>query len=284
MTTIAAALATGAERLAGQENPRLEAELLLAHVLAKPRSHLFAWPDRTLDPETAAAFDALLARRERGEPVAHILGEREFWSLPLAVTPATLIPRPDTERLVEAALECLPRPTARILDLGTGSGAVALALAEECPRATITATDRSPAALAVARANAKWLGRLERVRLLAGDWFEPVAGERFDLLVSNPPYIPAGDAHLDRGDLRFEPQTALAAGPDGLDAIRVIAAGARAHLAPGGWLLLEHGFDQGKAVRALLVEAGLEAVETLADLAGRDRVTRGRSPDGDDCP
>lgn len=255
-----------------------EALLLLAHVLGKSAAWLYAHGDARVGDGDARRFNDLVARRQAGEPVAYLTGRRGFWSLDLAVGPGILIPRPETERLVELALDRLPpgRP-ARLLDLGTGSGAIALALARERPAAQVTATDASAEALEVARRNAVEHD-LANVRFAHGDWYVPVAGERFDLIASNPPYIAAGDAHLAQGDLRFEPASALASGWDGLDALRVIAAGAPAHLAPGGWLLVEHGYAQGAAVRALFARAGLEAVETVRDLEDRDRVTVGFWP------
>lgn len=253
-----------------------EAELLLAHALGRAPAWLWAHGDDEPDAAGIAAFDALVARRVAGEPVAYLVGRRGFWTLDLDVTPATLIPRADTERLVELALERLP-PHARVADLGTGSGAIALALAAERRDARIVATDASAAALDVARGNAARLG-LANVEFRAGHWYAPLAGERFDLIASNPPYIAAGDPHLARGDLRHEPASALVSGADGLDAIRELAAGARAHLAPGGWLLVEHGVDQGAAVRALFAAAGLGGVDTAQDLEARDRVTFGRAP------
>ncbi len=255
-----------------------EAELLLAHALGRPRGWLYAHADDRATPDEARRFDGLLARRGRGEPVAYLCGRRGFWTLDLAVTADTLIPRPETERLVELALERLPRGgRARIADLGTGSGAIALALAAERPDATVAATDASAAALAVACANARAAG-LANVSFHAGDWFAALPGRRFDLVASNPPYIAAGDPHLREGDLRFEPPAALSSGGDGLDAICTIVAGAPAHLSPGGWLLLEHGWTQGAAVRALLQAAGFVEVSTHRDLEERDRVTLGRVP------
>lgn len=276
MATLASALRDAAARLPG-EVARLEAELLLAHALSRPRSWFYAHASDGLEAADADAFEALVRRRLRGEPVAQITGRRGFWSLELAVTPDTLIPRPETERLVELALERMPRgEPLRVLDLGTGTGAIALAVASERPLADVTATDASPAALAVAEANARDAGL--PVRLLAGDWFAAVPREQFDLVLSNPPYIADADPHLGQGDLRYEPRTALASGPDGLDAIRAICAGTPAHLAPGGWLLVEHGFDQGESVRALFRAAGLEQVATERDLEQRDRITLGRRP------
>jgi release factor glutamine methyltransferase len=250
---------------------RLEAELLLVHVLDKPRSWLIAHADDALDEAQTNAFEALVQRRHNGEPVAYITGHRGFWSLELEVTPATLIPRPETELLVELALERLP-PAGRVVDLGTGSGAIALAIAHERPQARVMATDASLDALAVAQRNAVRLG-LARVSFMHGDWFGPLSGERFDMVVSNPPYIEADDPHLAQGDLRFEPASALASGSDGLDDIRRIVEGARAHLEPGGWLMMEHGWSQGDAVRAVLSTAGYHHVFTAQDLEQRDRVS-----------
>lgn len=255
--------------------PDGEADLLLGHVLTRAPGWLFAHGDARIDDEHAARFDALVARRENGEPVAYLVGHRGFWTLDLDVSPATLIPRPETERLVELALERLPMGESRVADLGTGSGAIALAIAAERPRAQVVATDASRDALDVARGNALKHG-LQRVEFRHGDWLAPLAGERFDLIASNPPYIAAADPHLARGDLRHEPPSALASGADGLDAIRTIVAGASRHLRDGGWLLLEHGFDQGDAVRELLRAAGFVDVATEQDLEGRDRVSLGR--------
>ncbi|MDQ1063774.1 MULTISPECIES: peptide chain release factor N(5)-glutamine methyltransferase [Stenotrophomonas] len=270
-------LAAAARVLPGVEG-RHEAELLLLHVLGRERGWLFAHATDLLDPATAEAFAALLQRRIAGEPVAYLLGRRGFWTLDLAVSPATLIPRPETERLVELALERLPEGMPlRIADLGTGSGAIALALASERPLAQIVATDMSGDAIAVAAGNARQHG-LANVAFRQGSWHAPLAGERFDLIASNPPYIASDDPHLAQGDLRFEPATALASGHDGLDDIRLIIAGAPAHLQPGGWLLVEHGWDQGEAIRALLEGAGFVEVETALDLEQRDRVSLGRWP------
>lgn len=274
MTTLANAIRDAAARLTGDE-ARLEAELLLAHALDRPRSWFYAHAGDLLEPRDAREFEALLRRRDHGEPVAQITGHRGFWSLELAVTADTLIPRPETELLVELALERLPRAEPRrVIDLGTGTGAIALAIASERPLADITAVDASAAALQVARDNASEAGL--PLRLLASDWFSAVAGECFDLIASNPPYIAEDDPHLRQGDLRFEPRSALASGPDGLDAIRRIVRDAPAFLAPGGWLLVEHGYDQGPAVRALMHDAGLQSVATERDLEQRDRVTLGR--------
>lgn len=252
---------------------RLDAELLLVHVLGKPRSWLIAHADDALSATHAGAFAALVQRRAAGEPVAYITGHRGFWTLELEVTPATLIPRPETELLVELALARMDVQS-HVVDLGTGSGAIALAIARECPTSSIVATDASADALAVAARNAIKHG-IANVRFVHGDWLTPLAGDTFDLIVSNPPYIEADDPHLAQGDLRFEPATALASGADGLDDIRRIVAQARAHLAPGGWLLMEHGWNQGAAVREVLSSAGYSEVFTAQDLEDRDRVSGG---------
>lgn len=255
-----------------------DAAVLLAHALQRPRSWLYAHGDAVVDGAALQQFHALLERRVAGEPVAYLTGRRGFWRFDLRVTPDTLVPRPETELLVELALERLPPDRAsQVADLGTGSGAIALALAHERPRARVVATDASAAALAVSAANAAELG-IANIAFRAGEWFAPLAGERFDLVASNPPYIAEGDRHLEEGDLRFEPAAALASGRDGLDDIRRIAAGAPAHLVPGGWLLLEHGFEQGEAVRALLRQAGFTEAASHRDLEHRERVTLGRMP------
>lgn len=256
----------------------VDAEFLLAHVLGKSRSWLFAHRGDPVPGEAAGAFEELIDRRAAGEPVAYLTGQRGFWRFDLAVSPATLIPRPETELLVELALERLlvDRPL-RIADLGTGSGAIALALAFERPRAHVIATDNSAEALDVARVNAAAL-QLRNVEFRKGDWFAPLSGERFDLIASNPPYIALGDPHLDEGDLRFEPASALSSGVDGLDALRAIIGRAPAYLGDDGWLLVEHGWDQGAAVRGLFAAVGFIEVETARDLEGRDRVTLGCWP------
>jgi len=255
-----------------------EAELLLAHALGQPRSWLYAHGTDPVDAVVAAAYEDLVVRRLAGEPIAYLTGRRGFWRLDLAVTPDTLIPRPETELLVELALALLPpdRPL-RIADLGTGSGAIALALALERPQAVVIATDASDAALVVARANAAELG-LGNVEFRHGDWLAPLTGERFDLIASNPPYIAEDDPHLQAGDLRHEPVAALASGPDGFDAIRTIVRDAPAHLVPGGWLLLEHGWEQGADVSTLLRDVGFVEVATKRDLEARERATLGRTP------
>jgi release factor glutamine methyltransferase len=256
---------------------RLEAQYLLQHALRKSRAWLLAHPEVVPEPSQQQVYAAMLQRRLAGEPVAYILGEREFYGLNFRVTRATLIPRPETELLVELALERIaPHAACRVLDLGAGSGAIALSLAHARPQAEVVAVDASAAALEVAQENAARLG-IANASFLCGDWYAPLADQRFQLIVSNPPYVAAGDPHLSQGDLRFEPASALASGADGLDDIRRIAAGARAHLAPGGWLLLEHGYDQGPAVREILRRQGMEAVFTAPDLAGTGRASGGRA-------
>ena len=258
---------------------RVDAEWLLSHAVVRPRTWLFVHAGDPVPAAVAERFEALVARRQAGEPVAYLTGTQGFWTLELEVSPATLIPRPETELLVELALARIPVDArAHVADLGTGSGAIALAMAKERPRAAVMATDASSAALEVARRNAT-RNRIATVEFREGDWFAPLAGETFDLIASNPPYIADGDPHLGEGDLRFEPPTALSSGTDGLDAIRRIVGDAPAYLASGGWLLLEHGWDQGEAVRALLQAAGFIDVETARDLEGRDRVTLGRTAD-----
>ncbi|HJV71954.1 peptide chain release factor N(5)-glutamine methyltransferase [Ideonella sp.] len=273
--TVAQALAAAQAR--GLD--RLDAQLLLGHLLGQPRAWLIAHDGDVLPAETAAAYDALCARRAGGEPLAYLVGVREFHGLPLQVSPAVLVPRPDTETLVEWALELLAGELAdctepQLVDLGTGSGAIALAVKHRHPAAAVSAVDLSEAALAVAQGNAGRLGLA--VDFHAGTWFAPLAGRRFDLVLSNPPYIAEADPHL--AALQHEPALALTPGGDGLDAIRAIVAEARAHLRPGGWLLLEHGWDQAEAVAALLRAAGFDAVGTRRDLAGQPRCTGGRSP------
>ncbi|MET0329151.1 MAG: peptide chain release factor N(5)-glutamine methyltransferase [Luteimonas sp.] len=258
-----------------------DARWLLAHAAGHSQGWLFAHGRDPAPEGVAGRFEALVVRREAGEPVAYLTGSRGFFGFELSVTPATLIPRPETELLVELALARLPPNGARVADLGTGSGAIALAIARERPDADVLATDASSAALDVARINAAALD-LPRVRFARGDWYAPLSGARFDVIASNPPYIEDGDPHLAQGDLRFEPPTALSSGADGLDAIRVLAAGATLHLAPGGWLLVEHGLAQGAAIRALFAAGGLQAVETVQDLEARERVTLGRAPGAPD--
>lgn len=270
--TIQEALQRAMASLPG-DSPKLDAEVLLGFVLGQSRTYLYTWPERELSATQQSLLEELVARRASGTPVAYLVGEREFWSLPLQVNEHTLIPRPETELLVEQALARLPR-SGRALDLGTGTGAIALALVSERPDAEIWAVDASREALKVARANVERLGL--PVQLVHSDWFAQLSGQRFHLIVSNPPYIAEADPHLGQGDVRFEPLTALASGRDGLADIRQIVARAPAHLHPGGWLLFEHGYDQGAPVRELLTRAGFSSVETVQDYGGNDRVTLGQ--------
>ncbi|PAV46874.1 protein-(glutamine-N5) methyltransferase, release factor-specific [Pseudomonas sp. HAR-UPW-AIA-41] len=253
---------------------RLDAELLLAHVLGKPRSYLRTWPEHEPSAEQVAAFQALLARRRQGEPVAYLLGRQGFWSLQLIVAPHTLIPRPDTELLVETALQLLPAAPLTALDLGTGTGAIALALASERPAWRLTGVDRIDEAVALAERNRAAL-QLDNASFQPSHWFSALGGQRFALIVSNPPYIRSDDQHLSQGDVRFEPASALVAGRDGLTDLREIIAQAPDHLEHGGWLLLEHGYDQAAAVRELLLARGFAQVESRRDLGGHERISLG---------
>ncbi len=274
MPNVAELLREAAVRLPG-EDARHEAEQLLLHVLEVERAWLFAHATDAVADDARQRFDVLVQRRTEGQPLAYLIGRRGFWTLDLHVNAATLIPRPETELLVEQALVRLPaNDLRRVADMGTGSGAIALSIASERPLATVIATDLHAATLAVAVTNAQAHG-LENVWFRRGHWHDALGNDRFDMIVSNPPYIAAGDPHLQQGDLRFEPPPALASGVDGLEAIREIIAGAPAHLVRGGWLLLEHGWNQGKAIRALLEQAGFGEVETVQDLEQRDRVTLG---------
>ncbi|WP_169450011.1 peptide chain release factor N(5)-glutamine methyltransferase [Marinobacter orientalis] len=268
------ALLKDAAALIGGETPRLDAELLLSHVTGSSRTSFRAWPDREVGVVEVARFCALVDQRCEGHPVAHLLGEQEFWSLPLKVTPFTLIPRPDTECLVEAALLLDLPESAKVLDLGTGTGAIALALASERPGWQVAACDAVTEAVDLATENATRLGL--PVTVARSDWFADLPAGSFDLIISNPPYIAGNDVHLAEGDVRFEPESALVAGDDGLDDIRRITAGAPARLSAGGWLILEHGYEQGEAVQRLFSNAGLTDVETRQDYGRRDRLTIGR--------
>lgn len=259
---------------------RLEARMLLQNILKVDRAWLISHDNDALQANNHAEFQAMLQRRLCGEPIAHILGKREFYDLDLTVTPDTLIPRPDTETLVEAALVQIPDTTEasrkfKVLDLGTGTGAIALAIASQRSHAEVVAIDASAAALAIATSNAQQLG-LANVRFLHSNWFANLGDERFDVIVSNPPYIADHDPHLTQGDLRFEPLSALASGADGLADIRRIVAGAPQHLERGGWLLLEHGYDQADKVACLLMDQGFGGIAQHRDLAGIVRVTAGR--------
>ena len=260
------------------DSARRDAEVLLCHVLNQSLTYLRTWPERELSGVQQTAFDDLIRKRQQGEPVAYLTGEREFWSMPFLVTSDTLIPRPETELLVEQTLARLPADAPQtVVDLGTGSGVIALALAKERPHWQLTATDASFAALRIAEKNARRL-KLDNVQFEYGSWYAPLKGRRYHAIISNPPYVADRDPHLAQGDVRFEPNSALVSGGDGLDDIRQIVAGAPAHLHAGGWLLLEHGYDQGAAVAALLSQQGFQQVATLRDLAGQPRVTLGCLP------
>lgn len=263
------------QRLAQSESPKRDAEILLGFVTGKARTFILAFGETTLTPAQQADLEDLLARRVRGEPVAHLVGEREFWSLPLRVSPATLIPRPDTECLVEHALTKLPNTPCAILDLGTGTGAIALALASERPDCHVTALDVVPEAVALARSNAENLG-ITNVDVMHSHWFDTLDDQRFTLIVSNPPYIDENDPHLREGDVRFEPKSALVAENHGLADLQTLVSDSRRFLEPGGWLVLEHGWTQGESVQRLLREAGFTDVETSKDYGGNDRLTSGR--------
>ncbi|MEQ5801676.1 peptide chain release factor N(5)-glutamine methyltransferase [Halomonas sp. H10-9-1] len=281
--TLDTLLAAAAARLvaAGSPTARLDAEVLLCHVLGVERTWLYTWGDRQAEEAPARRFQALVARREAGEPVAYLTGEREFWGLALATAPSTLIPRPDTETLVAAALSLAAAPRGRLLDLGSGSGAIALAFASERPGWWVLGLELRPEAVALARHNAA-RHALANAEFRESDWFSALdAGtiaEGFELIVSNPPYIAADDPHLASGDVRFEPRSALVAGDEGLADLRHLVAAARDYLLPGGWLLLEHGFRQAAAVREALVAAGYAEVASRRDLGGHERISLGRHP------
>lgn len=264
-------------QLQASESPRRDAEILLGFVTGKARTFILAFGETPLTDEQQEQLAALLARRVRGEPVAHLIGEREFWSLPLFVSPATLIPRPDTECLVEQALARLPAAPCRILDLGTGTGAIALALASERPDCQVTAVDLIPDAVALAQRNADHLG-IRNIEILQSRWFSALEGQTFSLIVSNPPYIDAQDPHLAQGDVRFEPLSALVAADNGLADLHTLIKDAPRYLLPQGWLLLEHGWQQGAAVREIFARYGWQQVETCRDYGDNERLTLGRRP------
>ncbi|NXZ87698.1 peptide chain release factor N(5)-glutamine methyltransferase [Serratia fonticola] len=270
-------LKTATLRLMHSDSAKRDAEILLGFVTGRARTYLLAFGETPLTAEQAEKLTVLLARRERGEPVAYLVGEREFWSLPLSVSPATLIPRPDTECLVELALERLPATPCAILDLGTGTGAIALALASERPDCQLTGIDLQPEAVALAQHNAQKLA-INNARFMQGSWFTPLAGQKFALIASNPPYIDEADPHLAQGDVRFEPGSALVAADQGLADLAAIVQQAADYLEPQGWLLLEHGWQQGENIRTLLNAEGFIAVATHRDYGGNDRVTLGQKP------
>ncbi|MEL4016164.1 peptide chain release factor N(5)-glutamine methyltransferase [Dryocola clanedunensis] len=262
-------------RLTESESPRRDAEILLGFITGKARTFILAFGETVLTTAQEQQLDELLSRRLRGEPVAHLVGEREFWSLPLRVSPVTLIPRPDTECLVEQALARMPDEPCAVLDLGTGTGAIALALASERPDCSVTALDLIPEAVELARENADRLG-ITNIRVLQSDWFSVLNSQRFSIIVSNPPYIDREDPHLAQGDVRFEPLSALVADNHGLADLHTLITSSRQHLEPGGWLLLEHGWQQAQQVRQLFSAAGFAEVETCQDYGGNDRLTLGR--------
>lgn len=264
------------------DSARLDIELILCHILQKNRTYIFTWPDKTLSPEQIEHFFQFFNRRKNGEPIAHILGQREFWSLPLAVNNSTLIPRPDTELLVEVVLELFAQDSAQqkrsCLDLGTGTGAIVLAIASEKPDWQLVGVDKSADAVALAEQNRGQLN-LNHVQIKQSDWFTAITAQQFDVIVSNPPYIDPQDPHLEQGDVRFEPRSALIADNHGLADIELIIQQGWDYLCTQGWLLLEHGYDQGEAVRDLLNSRGFVQIETRRDLGGNERVSLGRKGD-----
>lgn len=271
--SLAAWLRTAAQKLPEPETAHLEAQLLAARAMGVSRAWLVAHGDEPLSTQSLEILEPLFARRGQGEPIAHIFSEREFYGRPFRVSPDCLIPRPETEHLIEAVLARISGP-ANVLDIGTGSGCIAITLALENPSLRLTAIDLSPAALAIARHNADAL--TARIEWHCGNLYTPVAGQQFDAIVSNPPYIAESDPHLTRGDLRFEPRLALTSGIDGLNTLRPLITQATQHLTPGGWLFVEHGYDQGPACVALFAQAGFQEVCTVVDLAGQPRLTQGR--------
>ncbi len=268
-------LAAAIKRLAAGDSPKRDAEILLGFVTGKARTFIIAFGETLLTATQSEQLETLLARRERGEPVAYLVGEREFWSLPLSVSPATLIPRPDTECLVEQALLHLPATAAKVLDLGTGTGAIALAIASERPDCQVTGIDLHPDAVKLAQHNAQKLA-IPNARFLQGSWFSPVPAQHFALIASNPPYIDATDPHLSQGDVRFEPSSALVAENAGFADLAHIIQSSTAYLNEGGWLLLEHGWQQAEEVQKLFTQAGYRGITTVKDYGGNDRVTLGQ--------
>ncbi|MEJ2140955.1 MAG: peptide chain release factor N(5)-glutamine methyltransferase [Gammaproteobacteria bacterium] len=275
--TIKQAITLACEQLAGiTDSTQLDSEVLLAYVFEQHRTWLHTWPEKEIDTNTLEQFNQLIARRKNGEPVAHIIGEQEFWSIRFKVTTDTLIPRADTERLVELALEHIPEASFwNIADLGTGSGAIALAIAKERPSSQLIATDASMKALTVAQENAR-LNQLNNIRFVRSTWFEDLDNHVFDMIVSNPPYIAEGDPHLSQGDVRFEPLTALTSGPEGLDDITHLVNKAPHFLKPGGWLILEHGYDQAENIMQLMTQAGFVNCQDFQDYGGNPRVAIGQ--------
>lgn len=265
---------TRSAELTDSDSARLDTEILLGHILGRPRTWLYTWPEYELTETEQRQFDELLQRRKSGEPVAHLTGEREFWSLSLKVNASTLIPRPETELLVETALALCPQPELRALDLGTGTGAIALALAAEKPDWQIVAAEKSADAAALAEENRRSLG-FDNVQIVQSDWFINIAPQKFSLIVSNPPYVDAADPHLGEGDVRFEPRSALVAERAGLADIALIARESLEFLEPGGWLLVEHGWQQAEAVRGIFAAAAFKNIESRKDYSGWERITLG---------
>ena len=259
-------------QLTGSESPALDSRLLLAHCLGREPVYLHTWPEKELSPEQSAQFRDILALRKQGQPIAYLLGYQDFWSLRLKVSSATLIPRPETELLVETALELTLADNARVLDLGTGTGAIILALASERPHWQLTGVEYHEDAVCLALENARQ-NKLSRVDIVQSDWFASLGTKSFDLIVSNPPYVEVDSPYMCQGDLRFEPKGALVSGGDGLDDIRIIIKQSKAHLNANAWLLLEHGYEQGAEIRALFVSHQFRAIQTLKDLNGLERVT-----------
>lgn len=275
MTTIAQALALGQQRLSFVENPSLESQILLSHVLQCERSFFYTWPEKILSEQHFEQFSHLVQRREKHEPIAYLVGQKEFWSATFKVTPSTLIPRSETELLVEKMLECLPEGPLELVDLGTGSGIIACTLALLRPQWHIYAVDICLEALAIAQHNAAHL-KLGNISFVHSTWLEALKGKRFAAVVSNPPYLKEDDSHLRQGDLPYEPRSALVAGPNGLEAFQAIIAQVGGYLLPEGYLAFEHGFEQGKAVSDLMTTAHFASVKTYCDLAGCERVTIGK--------
>ena len=284
MPSIAQMLATAQGALSvnskcGGDGARLDAEVLLAHVLRKDRAYLYTWPEQQIPTREQHQYMALVTQRVQGMPIAYLCGQRSFWSLDLAVNHSTLIPRPETELLVETALRLCSATAARVIDLGTGTGAIALALAKERPHWQLTACDKYPGAMALLRRNLQAQG-FNNVHCVQSDWFEQIADRDFDLVISNPPYVDEADPHLQQGDVRFEPRTALVSAQQGLADIIHLCEQAQWHLQPGGWLLLEHGYQQGAAVRQLMQQQGYENISTLPDLNQHERITIGSKAHG----
>lgn len=261
--------------LNGSDSPRRDAEILLGFVTGRTRTFLMAFCETALTEEELTKLDGFLKRRQAGEPIAYITGVKEFWSLKFNVSPATLIPRPDTEKLVELALEYLPKVPCEVLDLGTGTGAITIAMATERPDCLFTAIEKNEDAFELAQKNAQQIG-VNNVYFLLGNWYKPIKGRKFSMIVSNPPYIEPTDIHLSQGDVRYEPRSALVSEDDGFADIKIIVHGATKHLNQYGWLLIEHGYQQGEMVRTIFKQHGFQLVETYTDYSGNERVTVGR--------